>query len=274
LFTFALNHKIATTLNYTAYAAHSKQLFNTQQDNHLQLTVIGHIHTPFKEKFGIPRQPGLAPAAKGIVKMLPGFNDINSFRGIDAFSHLWLVFQFHQIEAGKWRPLVRPPRLGGNEKLGVFATRSTHRPSNLGLSVVQFEKVAVNQGQVELTVSGVDLLDGTPIIDIKPYIEYTDSIPQAQSGFASDAPSRLPVEFSPNAQSQLQPILQQLPHFQALIEQTLCYQAAPAYHQQEQSGSQPTNRQPLREYGVLLYQYNVVWTQSQQIIIKRIELAK
>lgn len=234
----------------------------------MQLSVIGYIHTPFKEKFGIPRQPGLAPAAKGVIKMQPNYNDINSFRGIDAFSHVWLIFQFHQVATGKWRPLVRPPRLGGNEKTGVFATRSTHRPSNLGLSVVQLESVQVNKGQVEVRVCGVDLLDGTPIIDIKPYIEYTDSLPLAQSGFASEAPPVLPVKFSPAAQAQLQPILRHIPHFQALIEQTLCYQPAPAYHLSK------NNTQPLREYGVLLYQYNVVWTQSRQITVERIETAE
>lgn len=244
----------------------------------MQLTVIGHIHTPFKEKFGIPRQPGLVPAAKGVIKMRPEFDDINAFRGIDAFSHLWLIFQFHQVESGKWRPLVRPPRLGGNEKVGVFATRSTHRPSNLGLSVVQLESVTMNKGHAEITVSGVDLLDGTPIIDIKPYIEYTDSIEHAKSGFAADAPPALPVEFSPVAQAQLQPILARIPHFQALIEQTLGYQPAPAYHNSNKPNptlntTAATQEQPLREYGVLLYQYNVVWTQSQQITVIRIETA-
>lgn len=247
----------------------------------MQLTVIGHIHTPFKQKFGIPRQPGLAPAAQGEITLLPAYNDINAFRGIDAFSHLWLIFQFHQVGSGKWRPLVRPPRLGGNEKMGVFATRSTHRPSNLGLSVVKLESVSVQQGQVTIRVSGVDLLDGTPIVDIKPYIAYTDNIADTQNGFAADAPIALPVVFSPTAQAQLPPIVANLPHFQALIEQTLCYQPAPAYHQPaNQTGQDPgcnasvAETKPLREYGVLLYHYNVIWTQSHQITVERIELAQ
>ena len=247
----------------------------------MQLTVIGHIHTPFKEKFGIPRQPGLAPAAKGVITLQPAYNDINAFRGIDAFSHLWLMFQFHQVESGKWRPLVRPPRLGGNEKIGVFATRSTHRPSNLGLSVVKLESVSMHKGQVTIRVSGVDLLDGTPIIDIKPYIAYTDSIAETQNGFAADAPIALPVVFSPTAQTQLLPILANLPHFQALIEQTLCYQPAPAYHQHANQAAQVPDSsasvaetKPLREYGVLLYNYNVIWTQNHQITVERIELAQ
>ena len=144
-----------------------------------QLQAIAGVVSPYGEKFGVPRQPGLVAAAKGYIEMLPGFDRIEAFEGIEGFSHLWAIFGFHAC-GGQQRLRVRPPRLGGNEERGVFATRSPFRPNNLGLSVLRFEGLEQTENHLRVAVSGLDMVDGTPVYDIKPYVPYTDSIPQAQ----------------------------------------------------------------------------------------------
>ena len=156
-------------------------------------TPIGYVHSPYKEKFGIPRQPGLVTAAQATLRLVAPFDQPESVRGLEGFSHVWLIFVFHGTAAQGWKPTVRPPRLGGNARLGVFATRSTFRPNPIGLSVAQIVDIDAQHGQVSLTLSGCDLLDGTPILDIKPYLAYADALHQARSGFApngSPVPSR------------------------------------------------------------------------------------
>lgn len=143
------------------------------------LQPIGILHSPYREKFGIPRQPGLAPHALATVTLLPPYNQIDSVRGLDSFSHVWLIFAFHQTAGHGWRPTVRPPRLGGNARRGVFATRSPYRPNALGLSCVELS--GIENG--DILVKGADLLDGTPIFDIKPYLPYVDAHPEARGGF-------------------------------------------------------------------------------------------
>lgn len=148
---------------------------------------IAHIRTPFPEKFGIPRQSGLVPEAQGIVEFVPKYRDPDALRGIETFSHLWLIWGFSEADHEGFMPMVRPPRLGGNEKRGVFASRSPYRPNELGLSVVKLEAVEKTKGKgTVLKVSGVDLLDKTPIYDIKPYLPYADALPEAEGGFATD----------------------------------------------------------------------------------------
>lgn len=165
-----------------------------------QFVPIGVVHSCFREKFGIPRQPGLVSAARATLELLPPYNQPAAVRGLEGFSHLWLLFVFHGVPAGRWRATVRPPRLGGNRRLGVFATRSTFRPNPIGLSAVKLDHIAVRQGQVVLHLAGVDLLDGTPVLDIKPYLPYADRIVEAAGGFASEAPETgLVVEFDPVA---------------------------------------------------------------------------
>lgn len=155
---------------------------------------IAHIRTPFVEKFGVPRQSGLAPHVICTIEFAPPFRHPDFVRGLDEFSHLWLIWGFHRNSVTETRATVRPPRLGGNVRLGVFATRSPFRPNGLGLSAVRL--LSVEQGPA-LRVSGADMVDGTPIYDIKPYIPYADSIPDAIGGFASAPPhSGLRVEFS------------------------------------------------------------------------------
>lgn len=148
---------------------------------------IAHIENDFRSKFGIPRQSGLVKSMVSKIVFEPEYRNNESLRGIEGYSHLWLIWQFSEAVRDSWSPTVRPPRLGGNKRVGVFATRSPFRPNNLGLSSVKLEAVVQtpDKGTV-LMVSGADLMDGTPIFDIKPYITYADSHPEAKSGFADD----------------------------------------------------------------------------------------
>lgn len=151
--------------------------------------VIATIQSDFREKFGIPRQSGLVEGLYAKIVFEPEFRNPDALRGIEGFSHLWLIWQFSKAIRSSWTPTVRPPRLGGNTRLGVFATRSPFRPNPIGLSCVRLEAVQVEPGLGSvLIVSGADLLDGTPIYDIKPYLPYTDCRPEAVGGFAASAP--------------------------------------------------------------------------------------
>ncbi len=159
---------------------------------------IAHIHCGYKEKFGIPRQSGLVETVEAKIVFLPEYRNPDALRGLEGYSHLWLLWQFSKAVRDGWSPTVRPPRLGGNTRMGVFATRSPYRPNPIGLSSVKLLSIELDtpRGPV-LTVSGADLLDGTPIYDIKPYLAYTDSHPDAMSGFAltSEAP-KIKVDFA------------------------------------------------------------------------------
>ena len=160
---------------------------------------IAHIRTDFTDKFGIPRQSGLVPELTARIVFEPGYRDPNALVGIEGYDRLWLIWQFSQAVREDWSPTVRPPRLGGNRRMGVFATRSPFRPNALGLSSVRLDRVELDPalGPV-LHVSGADLMDGTPIFDIKPYLPYTDSHPQAAGGFTDGlAHAPLTVECSP-----------------------------------------------------------------------------
>ena len=162
------------------------------------MKTIARIHTDFPTKFGIPRQSGIIPSLQGRIVFEPEYRIAEAVRGLEDFSHIWLLWEFSKAVRDSWSPTVRPPRLGGNVRKGVFATRSPFRPNPIGLSSVRLEKVEIDPslGPV-LYVSGADLMDGTPIYDIKPYIAYTDSHPEAVSGFASTpAEFLLEVEFA------------------------------------------------------------------------------
>ncbi len=163
----------------------------------MELRPIAHIYTDFEEKFGIPRQSGRVQELTGRIVFTPGYRDPEALRGIAYFSHLWLIFDFTEAHRDTWSPTVRPPRLGGNRRVGVFASRSPFRPNPLGLSCVRLEQVcpAGKEGTV-LLVSGVDILSGTPVYDIKPYIPYADSFPEAAGSYAQVWQDyRLTVEF-------------------------------------------------------------------------------
>ena len=189
------------------------------------MKVIAHIHTDFPTKFGIPRQSGIIDSLQGRIVFEPEYHNPEAVRGLEDFSYIWLLWEFSKAVRDTWSPTVRPPRLGGNMRKGVFATRSPFRPNPIGLSSVRLERVDIDPklGPV-LYVSGVDLMDGTPIYDIKPYIAYTDSHPEAVSGFASlPAEYLLEVDFS-------ETLLRQVPEHQreSLID-VLAHDPRPQY---------------------------------------------
>lgn len=151
------------------------------------MKIIGHIRTDFPEKFGTPRQSGLIWELKGRIEFEPEYRNKEAFRGLEGYSHIWILWQFSESIRQDWSPTVKPPRLGGNKRMGVFATRSPFRPNPIGLSCVKLEQVSLDgKNGPELLISGVDMIDNTPIYDIKPYLSYTDSHPEAVCGFADD----------------------------------------------------------------------------------------
>lgn len=161
------------------------------------MKIIGYIHTDFPTKFGIPRQSGLVEELKATITFEPEYRNPEAFRGLEEFSYIWLLWKFSKSEKKNWSATVKPPRLGGKKRMGVFATRSPYRPNDIGLSSVKLEKIEFDEkmGPV-LTVAGADLMDGTPIYDIKPYIAYADSHPEASEGFAGAVKGKeLTVEF-------------------------------------------------------------------------------
>ncbi|CAM2918610.1 tRNA (N6-threonylcarbamoyladenosine(37)-N6)-methyltransferase TrmO [Vibrio diazotrophicus] len=220
------------------------------------ITPIATIETPYKEKFAVPRQPRLVSSATARIKLLGELNCMEAVRELEQFSHLWLLFLFDQnLEAG-WKPTVRPPRLGGNERVGVLASRSTFRPNGIGMSAVEFRGIEKEGDQIYIEVGSVDLVDGTPIIDIKPYIPYSDSVPEAKGGYADAEPPKVEVEFSPTALA----ILQSLPDStvkQAVISEVLAQDPRPAYKK---------NKPDDKQYAVHLYNLNVKFTISGNLV--------
>jgi tRNA-Thr(GGU) m(6)t(6)A37 methyltransferase TsaA len=216
------------------------------------LEPIGTLTSCFKEKFGTPRQPGLVPAARATLVLHPPYSTPEALTGLKAFSHIWLIYIFHAIESGKWKPTVRPPRLGGNKRTGVFATRSNFRPNPLGISAVKLEKIVRNGKMIRLELSGVDLLDGTPVLDIKPYLPYADAIAGAKGGFAQKAPEAgLTVEFTAKAKTACEQLESgAAPGITLLIQQMLVLDHRPAYTGE---GS------PDRVYGSRILSVDVKW---------------
>lgn len=210
------------------------------------VTPIGHVRSCFKEKFAIPRQPALAPAARGVLELLPPFDRPEAVAGLEGVSHVWLLFLFHQALESQPRLRVRPPRLGGNRYLGVFATRATHRPNGIGQSVVRLDGLEPGR----LLLSGIDLLDGTPVLDIKPYVPYADSPLGTHNAIAEAPPPALAVGWTDAARIQAEAHGQRLGEPLAeLIEQCLAQDPRPAYQA-------PT---PERRYGVRLWDVEVHW---------------
>jgi tRNA-Thr(GGU) m(6)t(6)A37 methyltransferase TsaA len=212
---------------------------------------IGVIHSCFKDKFGVPRQPGLVPAARGELELFAPYDREEAWVGLEGFSHLWVQFVFHHCLEQTQRLRVRPPRLGGNRKLGVFATRSTHRPNPLGLSVVELAGIEKRNGRMVMLLRGLDLVEGTPVLDVKPYLPYVDAVSNARSGFAEAAPvTPLRVEFSVEAEAQCLQWQRRWPELRELIVGVLALDPRPAY-QDEDDGS--------RRYGVRLHDLDVRW---------------
>lgn len=211
----------------------------------MDIEPIAHIRTDFPEKFGIPRQSGLAENLYGTIVFEPAYRDPQALRGLDGFSHIWLIWGFsaNRTEPGKWQPTVRPPRLGGNERMGVFATRSPFRPNPIGLSCVEIHSIIQDPEDGPLiVVKGADLMDGTPIYDIKPYIRYADSRPDSRCGYVETLQDRtLEVVFP----EELQSVVEEKAKLLSLIE-TLKLDPRPSYHED-----------PERIYGLSFSGYNV-----------------
>lgn len=216
----------------------------------IHLNPIATINSCYSSKFGIPRQPGLVQTATATLKLLPPYNQPEAFRGIEGFSHLWILFVFHESIQKEFKATVRPPRLGGNERLGVFATRSNFRPNPIGLSVVELLSVK----ETTLTLGGGDFLDGTPVLDIKPYIPYVDRIPEATSSYADQAPPPLySVSFTPKAEVTLKSLEDESrPNLKPLIHDMLSYNPRPAYQDAD----------PERIFGTTVFDLNVKWKQD------------
>ena len=208
------------------------------------MEIIARIRNGFSEKFGVPRQSGLADGVISRVVFEPKYRDPEALRGIEGFSHLWLLWEFDGVKNHDWSPTVRPPRLGGNERMGVFATRSPYRPNNIGLSSVRLCGVEDGPSGKELIVAGADLADNTPILDIKPYIPFTDSHPDASGGFTDtrDYP-RLEVDIPDGIASSLPP------ETLRAVRQILSLDPRPAYQDD-----------PERVYGLTYAGYDVRFT--------------
>ncbi|PLY03520.1 MAG: tRNA (N6-threonylcarbamoyladenosine(37)-N6)-methyltransferase TrmO [Desulfuromonas sp.] len=223
------------------------------------LDPIAVIRSPYREKFATPRQPGLTPSVRAIVEFYPGFCPPEAVRGLEGFSHIWLLFLFHQNWQKGWQPTVRPPRLGGNKRVGVYASRSPFRPNPIGLSAVKLLGIDCTEGRATLEIEGADLIDGTPVLDIKPYLPYGDSIADARGGFAEKAPGeQLVVEFSPEAMIDLQHYQAVSPRLKMMICETLVLDPRPAYQRNDNSQ---------REYGMLLEAYNVRWQVRENVAL-------
>ncbi|MDE0826877.1 MAG: tRNA (N6-threonylcarbamoyladenosine(37)-N6)-methyltransferase TrmO [Akkermansiaceae bacterium] len=190
---------------------------------------IGRVRSCYPEKFGVPRQSGLAKAARGKVVLEPEYRREEALRGLEGFSHVWVVFLFDKVPEGEERLSVRPPRLGGNERVGVWATRSPFRPNRIGLSVVKLESVGGEGEEAPwVEVSGLDLVDGTPVLDLKPYVPYADRVEDATGGFADGAPERLRVEVREEAREAFDGLEEME---REVILETLVLDGRPAYHE-------------------------------------------
>ena len=233
---------------------------NVRNKGAFEMKIIAKIHNDFKEKFGIPRQSGLSGELLSRIVFEPEYRKPEALRGIDGFSHLWLIWEFSESARDEWSPTVRPPRLGGNKRVGVFATRSPFRPNPIGLSSVRLEAIeqTKNEGTM-LIVSGADLLDGTPIYDIKPYITYSDSHPDAISGFAEEVRDyRLNVVFCKELLSKVRGSKQN-----ALIK-VLEQDPRPSYQ-----------NDPEREYGMKFSDYEIFFkVDKDTLTVTRVETVK
>lgn len=217
----------------------------TSQLDNYPLKIIARIHTEFPEKFGIPRQSGIVDALKAVIVFEPQFRNPDALRGLEGFSHIWLIWGFFHTNNETWAPMVKPPRLGGNKRMGVFATRSPFRPNPLGLSSVKLESIELNTelGPI-LHVSGADLMDQTPIYDMKPYLAYTDSHPEAVGGFADPVKDYALEVVFPEDLLNLIPV----EHHEALFG-VLAHDPRPSYH-----------NDPERKYGFGFAGFNIRFT--------------
>lgn len=216
----------------------------------ISINPIGWVDSVFKEKFGTPRQSGVVPSAEGIIHFYPPYDHSDAFEEIEGFSHLWIISQFHLIPEKEFRAKVRPPKLGGIKKVGVFASRAPYRPNRLCLSVVKLEEVIQEDGKISLRVSGLDLVDQSPIIDVKPYLPYADAHPEALTAFG--LPQTVMAKVFPEHEGVFKGLSTKTV---TLITETLQAQPEPAYATPEQ------------DFGLTISDYNVSWKKSAEHII-------
>lgn len=230
----------------------------TREDD-FHINTIATISTPFKQKFAVPRQAKLS-SAKGVISFTNDFDDINMLKGIEGYSHLWLLFVFHQTMERGWKSTVKAPRLGGNATMGVFATRSTHRPNAIGMSAVKNNGIQAVDGKQKLVVEGIDLVDGTPIVDIKPYLPYADSIQNATDSLHQMRPiPQRPVEFCDAIATQLSQARAQHSDFEHVVREVLAQDPRPAYRQNIESDD--------KTYKVTLYNLDIGFVVSDGIVV-------
>ena len=215
------------------------------------ISPIAYIHTEFPEKFGVPRQSGLAGSLRGTIVFEPEYRNPDALRGLEGFSHIWILWEFSANRHGDWQPTVRPPRLGGNDRMGVFATRSPYRPNPLGLSCLEIESIDMDgPDSPVIRVRGADLMDGTPIYDIKPYIRYADCRPDAVCGYVESLEERnlkvsVPEDLAAGIDDDV---------LEAIV-QTLSLDPRPSYH-----------HDPSREYGLSFAGYNVRFNVTDDLL--------
>ncbi len=224
--------------------------------NSISLTPVAYIRSCYTERFGIPRQAGLVHSATATIVFDPSQNSRLSLRGLDEFSHLWIVFVFHKQHYKNTKPLVNPPRLGGKKRVGVFATRSPNRPNPVGLSAVQLDSIEETATELQLHIRGGDFLDGTPVLDIKPYVPFADSISHASAAWADDSEPPLPVRWRNDAHKSLLALQGSATtthnSLQQLIEETIAQDPRPAY-ERTKDGS------PGQSWGMKITNVNVRW---------------
>lgn len=226
------------------------EIMNNENKTTFEVQPIGIIHSCFTEKFGIPRQPGMVPAATATLELYPPYNREEVSRGLEQFSHVWIHFLFHECVAEGWKNTVRPPWLGGKKRVGVLATRSPHRPNHLGLSVVRLDSIVKGENGISLQLSGVDLLDKTPVIDVKPYVPYSDSIISAECGYAKGEVPEVKVTFSSQVLEFCEVYeMKTGRNIQTLIEQMIKQDPRPA----KQKGAKES-------FGILLWDVNIRWS--------------
>ncbi len=227
---------------------------NTDYRKMINFQPIGRINSCYPEKFGIPRQPGLATKAETTVEMISPYDRIEMFKELEQFSHIWIIFQFNDVVEEGWKPTVRPPGLGGQQRVGVFASRSPHRPNYIGISAVKLLKITQSKNSLKLQVEGGDFLDGTPVLDIKPYVPFADCIDKAHGGYSARGISAIDVSFSDRATMFCKNYYNKTGRDLAgVIEQVL------------QQDPRPANQRPRKvNYGMRLWDVNVRWKVEEE----------
>lgn len=228
-------------------------------DASFRFAPIGVIRTCFTEKFGLPRQSLMVDEARGVLKLNPDPGYRVALNHLDRFSHLWVVFVFHRALEKGWRPTIRPPRVDAPRRVGVFASRSPHRPNPVGMSVVRLERIDLDApGGIELHLSGIDLMDGTPVLDIKPYLPYADRVEGASGGWAEGEIPRYAVEFSPEALQALSaPLAAGHPRLRELVTQMLEWDPRPTSQRRAMPIEAPANEG--RRFGFRVLDFDVRW---------------